>query len=681
MAVGFEPDRTPCAFPTSEMAKQEALARIRYALTPATGNPRDGYICPICGSGSGAKHTGLTEDEHRPGYFTCWASDCTSNGAKKSCSGLDLFARYMNFTGDSGEMYKQVMNYLGIRVSKNAPVPKGRPSNDRRAFEQAERAKKERKELENIDFTDYFTGCHARLLEEYNKLNSKAIAYLEKRGITRADVERYKLGYDPCHKPKNLKGLCNRTSERIIFPRCRNSYMDRAIEEGVIPEKQVQGDGNALWLADYDPTKPIQIVVEGEIDAITLMKLPSISSAASSASISVIGLGSISNVGICANLLFDAKEQRKGTPMLVLIAFDNDFYSEQVKNKNPGQEAQARMAVLLQEKGILALAADAYSLYGESTLYNENAGFPSIELDRSGAHSADLNAAYFVLGADELDKRVSAQIDRVNELYVRQIESGSPEVPADPVIAESFAAYNILTDGNLARQLKERNAAATSEQKIVTKKGIIEPKDVEKLANDVLADYDYTDPDDIYAYCADFINSINPDEGEQSTQEALITAANVLDTAQSLDFRTKVLNLCGNCPYYLAKKRGELNSEGFRGKCANCKRSTRLDIYKGDLVEAFIDERIDRLMEQQNHSENVKDIAKAAIERTTERVVRTPPQPKNGERKKKGSDVAKHNGKIIETLHAEGKGDREIAEMVGISHMSVYRYLKSHNLK
>ena len=35
-----------------------------------------GWICPICGSGSGRNGTGMTESKVVKGCFTCWAGSC-----------------------------------------------------------------------------------------------------------------------------------------------------------------------------------------------------------------------------------------------------------------------------------------------------------------------------------------------------------------------------------------------------------------------------------------------------------------------------------------------------------------------------------------------------------------------------------------------------------------------------
>ena len=42
----------------------------------ATGKSGGGYICPICGSGSGPHKTGIMSDKNESWKFTCFANGC-----------------------------------------------------------------------------------------------------------------------------------------------------------------------------------------------------------------------------------------------------------------------------------------------------------------------------------------------------------------------------------------------------------------------------------------------------------------------------------------------------------------------------------------------------------------------------------------------------------------------------
>ena len=52
-----------------------------------------GYICPICGSGSGPKGTGITENPENKNHFTCWKG-CFSSKSFVDI-GLKLYSFYL----------------------------------------------------------------------------------------------------------------------------------------------------------------------------------------------------------------------------------------------------------------------------------------------------------------------------------------------------------------------------------------------------------------------------------------------------------------------------------------------------------------------------------------------------------------------------------------------------------
>lgn len=599
MAVGFEPDRSPFAAPKQIYALQEAQHRIKAALTPATEDPqKDGYVCPICGSGQGQHHTGITENKNNPYHFTCWAGGCTASGDYKSCSAIDLLARYLHITGTAAEQYKQVMQYLNIRIDPRVPVPKGRRPIEIQTEEQKARARQLKKELESTDYTEKYAEWHDSLLEA--PADSDVRAYLRKKGITDEAVEHFNLGYDKAWQHPSIKGLQRRRSSRLIYPRSKNSYQAHSLAD-VNPkyQKLIVGSANTLYLPAFDPAQTIQIIVEGESDTITLWQLLS--------KCSIIGLGSINNAEYAVDFLIQAQKEYYHTiSHLVLVALDNDFGKERTTGKNPGQEVQRRLVARLQEKGILALGADALSLYGDPSLY-------------IGADKADLSDAYIKFGADTLNKRLSKQLYRLNDLYLLQAESGSPDIPIDPTAEDALVTHSLISQGEMTNHSSKKEE---KEKTSVIEQGITNQQDTAEIADKAQVD----------------CNCSIDDESFDKEREQLKGCTTNIDTAQSLSLRERVLSICGGCEFYLAKKNSKLDVEGFRAKCMNCKSLIQADIYQSDLIECFIDEH-----------------------------------------KGKGTVIAKRYGKTIESLYAEGRSPREIAKTLGISHTSVYRYLNSHN--
>ena len=67
-----------------DTAKYEIQRRAKELLQP--DNSKQGFICPICGSGSGKKGTGITTKDGI--HFTCWAG-CFSNADIIDIIGLE----------------------------------------------------------------------------------------------------------------------------------------------------------------------------------------------------------------------------------------------------------------------------------------------------------------------------------------------------------------------------------------------------------------------------------------------------------------------------------------------------------------------------------------------------------------------------------------------------------------
>ena len=92
-----------------EQAREEIRHRAKEWLTPDKSGK--GYICPICGSGSGRNGTGITTADGI--HFTCWAG-CFSSadiidiiGLKNglACTGVSLLVYLVYSIQDSREQH------------------------------------------------------------------------------------------------------------------------------------------------------------------------------------------------------------------------------------------------------------------------------------------------------------------------------------------------------------------------------------------------------------------------------------------------------------------------------------------------------------------------------------------------------------------------------------------------
>ena len=147
----------------NEMKKKPIL--IEY-LTPA----KKGYVCPVCGNGSGEDGTGavLSEDGTRLLCGKC----------QRGLTNIDVLANYLGL-GTTGADYVEVVKYgaekLGIEPSSIPPIPK-----------EKEKKEQTKKELAQIIESDI----------EKAQVNLKKLSAQEKRGLREETLEEFKIGLE-----------------------------------------------------------------------------------------------------------------------------------------------------------------------------------------------------------------------------------------------------------------------------------------------------------------------------------------------------------------------------------------------------------------------------------------------------------------------------------------------------
>ena len=95
-----------------DTAKYEIQRRAKELLQP--DNSKQGFICPICGSGSGKKGTGITTKDGI--HFTCWAG-CFSNADI-----IDIIERKLSIQeklANRGPSTVQTYTGTGAKVTKH----------------------------------------------------------------------------------------------------------------------------------------------------------------------------------------------------------------------------------------------------------------------------------------------------------------------------------------------------------------------------------------------------------------------------------------------------------------------------------------------------------------------------------------------------------------------------------
>ncbi len=139
-------------------------------------NSGKGYLCPLCGSGSGRKGTGLTAIQTKSYHkrFTCW--NC--HGFKDGGDVLDIIAAQYH-TDQAGAMAEAMKIY---RLEDSTPAHSA-------AADFAPESQEE--QPIKASFTRFIEESEKRL-----QSCESAQEYLRARGLTEETIKRFKLGYE-----------------------------------------------------------------------------------------------------------------------------------------------------------------------------------------------------------------------------------------------------------------------------------------------------------------------------------------------------------------------------------------------------------------------------------------------------------------------------------------------------
>ena len=299
----------------AEMNKQEVTEAVKTRLTEyvesITDHSRKGnkkaYICPLCSSGTGRNATGAFTITPDGNSWKCFACD-------KGGDTLDLIG-YVEGIDD----YNSKLTRAGELFNMTIDVP-------------AREHQNQDKTAQNTDTRNSIhTPTSGNYLAFYKQANDniQATNYPEKRGLSKAILDRFKIGYVENWKhpnaPENVTG-----SPRLIIPVTQTSYLARDTRDNIqdyqkqYAKTKVGGSDifNARAFID-DLDKPI-FIVEGEIDALSIMEVGGVA----------VALGSTSNAKKLAGMVRDKQLERP-----LILALDND---------SKGRKAQAELEALLQ---------------------------------------------------------------------------------------------------------------------------------------------------------------------------------------------------------------------------------------------------------------------------------------------------------------------------------------------
>lgn len=302
------------------MNRTEAIKEIksRYAEYLKPAKKRGTYICPLCNNGTGSTGDGLAVDPHGDGqHLKCFK--CGLHGDV-----IEIYRQEHSCT--PAEAINGLCAYFGLQVDGSDQ------DKSQRATRPAARAEP------TEDYTALYAAWHQALLQ-----TPTAVKYLADRGINRATIDRFNMGYcpdwshpaAPAHK-----------SPRIIIPRSAHGYTARRVDGETQYKYQVvgqQGDFfNAAALDAENKVFPV-LVVEGELDAAAIVQ---------AGYEHAIGLGSTAN-----RRRFVAAAKEINPAAVYILALDND---------DAGREAQKDFEQLMTDAGLSYISADPATLYGDN---------------------------------------------------------------------------------------------------------------------------------------------------------------------------------------------------------------------------------------------------------------------------------------------------------------------------
>ena len=316
-----------------ELTREAALQHIHEHPEGYLQRARvDGYICPICGSGSGPNGTGLTVSKKLLGRFTCFAGGCFTG-----VDIPDIIAMKEGLQPGSREALQRAYDLYGITIIKDKGPSSTGQAKTRQTDKPAERdTMQEAKKQE--DYTAQYAEWHKRIGETN---------YPEKRGLT-STVKRFQLGYTDsfkttdAYKQEGEPGYYV-TWKALIFPNGPEGYSVRNLdtEAGEKNRYRIRGIDKPFNLQALQGEKPV-FVVEGEIDALSVIE-------AGGEAVALRGAGKYKE------LLKILEKQKPAKPLI--LALDKD---------KRGQEDEEMLAAGLKERGIPFLQADITGEYKDA---------------------------------------------------------------------------------------------------------------------------------------------------------------------------------------------------------------------------------------------------------------------------------------------------------------------------
>lgn len=401
-----------------EQARQYIIDRGKDHLTP--DRTRKGFICPICGSGSGSHGTGITTKDGV--HFTCWAG-CFTNADI-----IDIIGLENGHTDYNSKLQAAAAEY-GITIEsyhRSTAQEDFRP-----APEYQKQAGSKQHTQESIHNSTYTTPQEE---PDYSSFFLQAHEAIERtsyhRGLSRSTLDRFNVGYvESWRHPKAPK---MEASPRLIIPTSPYSYLARHASErdyinyrGEVENKSKVGKVrifNAGAIATA--TSPI-FIVEGELDAMSFYEVGG----------EAIGLGSLSYTR-----LFIAELEKRKPKEPLIIALDNE--------PDPAKQEKVEKAVAELAEGLKRLDIPYYRLDVAKPYKDAN---EALNADREAFRAAVAGAVAQVAEAEAAATEAEREaLKREAVAYTLQsFLKGIEESKRAAFIPTGFSPLDNLLDGGL----------------------------------------------------------------------------------------------------------------------------------------------------------------------------------------------------------------------------------------
>lgn len=279
----------------------------------------NGFICPVCGSGSGKQGTGMAARIENDGkwHYTCFA--CSLDRPLIDCFELEGI---IHNTSDFRQQAEYVMEKIGQTFRPDSNVIEKKP------YHPVKQQPRERQ-----DFTEFYKEANRALNDRFEFLKNKNWL----RGLSLKTLNHFNMGYLEWHYVNPKTGKENKGyTPKLIVPIKNYCYLERdmrSIKEiraftskSPNPEetfnkimnysKQKRGGSDLynIFNPKRRPALSTVWILEAEIDSASLYEADQ--------KFHAVGLGSISNAGKLIRRL--QRDQDFYRQYRYLVALDND---------------------------------------------------------------------------------------------------------------------------------------------------------------------------------------------------------------------------------------------------------------------------------------------------------------------------------------------------------------------